>query len=56
MEPSQPSPRARKPTATPEEDLSREVDRILDKMNAKQPLSDAERELLRQAGRRIGQR
>ena len=43
-------------TPTPEENLSREVDRILDKMNAKQPLTDAERELLHQAGRRIGRR
>ena len=52
VEPSRPP----KTAATPEEDLSREVDRILDKMNAKQPLSDAERELLHQAGRRIGRR
>ena len=56
MEPSRPSSSAQKKTATPEEDLSREVDRILDKMNAKEPLSDAEREILRQAGRRIGRR
>ncbi len=56
MEPRRPASRPTK-TATPaEQDLSREVDRILDKMNAKQPLTDAERELLHQAGRRIGRR
>lgn len=60
VEPSRSADRPRRSATSPKTDasagqeLSREVDRILDKMNAKQPLTDAERELLHQAGRRIG--
>ena len=43
-------------SVTSDEFIAREVDPILDKMNAKQSLTERERRILEQAGKRINKR